>query len=59
MSEEITKSLTYNYVNLQRRIITLGMIIGMNIITLGDFVLQHGENHTTFSFATPPKMRLA
>jgi hypothetical protein len=33
----------------------VGMIIGMNIITLGDFALLHGRNHTVFSFAIPPK----
>ncbi|MDR0731675.1 MAG: hypothetical protein LBF63_08400 [Treponema sp.] len=33
----------------------VGMIIGMNIITLGDFVLLHGNNHTDFSFSIPPR----
>jgi hypothetical protein len=33
----------------------VGMIIGMNIITLGDFVLLHGNNHTEFSFTIPPR----
>jgi hypothetical protein len=33
----------------------LGMIIGMNIITLGDFALLHGSNHTEFSFTIPPR----
>jgi hypothetical protein len=31
------------------------MIIGMNIITLGDFALLHGNNRTTFSFTVPPR----
>ena len=31
------------------------MIIGMNIITLGDFALLHGNNHTEFSFTIPPQ----
>jgi hypothetical protein len=30
------------------------MIIGMNIITLGDFALLHGNNRTAFSFTIPP-----
>jgi hypothetical protein len=33
----------------------VGMIIGMNIITLGDFALLHGNNHTEFSFTVPPR----
>jgi hypothetical protein len=33
----------------------VGMIIGMNIITLGDFLLLHGNNHTEFSFTVPPQ----
>jgi hypothetical protein len=33
----------------------VGMIIGMNIITLGDFALLHGNNHTEFSFTIPPR----
>jgi hypothetical protein len=32
----------------------IGMIIGMDIITLGDLALLHGGNHTVFSFAIPP-----
>jgi predicted aspartyl protease len=32
----------------------IGMIIGMDIITLGDFVLLHGNRHTEFSFTIPP-----
>ncbi|MDR2794092.1 MAG: hypothetical protein LBB61_10605 [Treponema sp.] len=33
----------------------VGMIIGMSIITLGDFALLHGNNHTEFSFTIPPR----
>jgi predicted aspartyl protease len=33
----------------------LGMIIGMDIITLGDLTLLHGSNHTEFSFTIPPR----
>jgi hypothetical protein len=33
----------------------IGMIIGMDIITLGDFALLHGSNHTVFSFTIPPR----
>jgi hypothetical protein len=33
----------------------IGMIIGMNIITLGDFVLLHGSNRTEFLFTVPPR----
>jgi hypothetical protein len=33
----------------------VGMIIGMNIITLGDFALLHGNNRTEFSFTIPPR----
>jgi hypothetical protein len=32
-----------------------GMIIGMDIITFGDFVLLHGGSHTEFSFTIPPR----
>jgi hypothetical protein len=30
------------------------MIIGMDIISLGDFALSHGNDQTLFSFAVPP-----
>jgi hypothetical protein len=30
------------------------MLIGMDIISQGDFVLSNGDNYTLFSFATPP-----
>jgi len=30
------------------------MIIGMDIISLGDFALGNGNNQTLFSFAVPP-----
>jgi hypothetical protein len=30
------------------------MIIGMDIITLGDFAISNGKNRTMFSFAMPP-----
>jgi predicted aspartyl protease len=30
------------------------MIIGMDIISLGDFALSNGDNQTLFSFAAPP-----
>jgi hypothetical protein len=33
----------------------LGLIIGMDIITLGDFALLHGNNRTEFSFTVPPR----
>jgi hypothetical protein len=33
----------------------LGIIIGMDIITLGDFSLLNGQNHTMFSFISPPR----
>jgi predicted aspartyl protease len=33
----------------------IGMIIGMDIITLGGFALLHGNKHTEFSFTIPPK----
>ncbi|GHT53802.1 hypothetical protein FACS1894106_4950 [Spirochaetia bacterium] len=33
----------------------IGMIIGMDIITLGDFTLLHGDKRTVFSFTTPPQ----
>ena len=32
----------------------VGMIIGMDIISLGDFALSNGEGQTLFSFAVPP-----
>jgi len=31
-----------------------GMIIGMDIITLGDFALSNNKDQTLFSFAVPP-----
>jgi hypothetical protein len=31
-----------------------GMIIGMDIISYGDFALSNGNNQTLFSFAVPP-----
>jgi hypothetical protein len=33
-----------------------GMIIGMDIISLGDFALSNGNGQTLFSFAVPPFM---
>jgi hypothetical protein len=30
------------------------MLIGMDIIGLGDFSISNGENSTLFSFAVPP-----
>jgi hypothetical protein len=30
------------------------MIIGMDIITLGDFALSNGNEQSLFSFAVPP-----
>jgi predicted aspartyl protease len=33
----------------------IGMLIGMDIITQGDFVLLHGNSHTEFSFTIPPR----
>jgi hypothetical protein len=33
----------------------IGMIIGMDIITFGDFILLHGNRHTEFSFTIPPR----
>ncbi|MDR1178444.1 MAG: aspartyl protease family protein [Spirochaetaceae bacterium] len=33
----------------------IGMIIGMDIITLGNFVLLHTGDHTEFSFTIPPQ----
>jgi predicted aspartyl protease len=33
----------------------IGMIVGMDIITLGDFALLHGNCHTEFSFTIPPR----
>jgi predicted aspartyl protease len=32
----------------------VGMIIGMDIISLGDFALSNGKGQTLFSFAVPP-----
>jgi predicted aspartyl protease len=34
---------------------TVGALIGMDIITLGDFALLHGGGRTVFSFTTPPR----
>ena len=31
-----------------------GMLIGMDIISLGDFALSNGNEQTLFSFAVPP-----
>jgi DNA-binding sugar fermentation-stimulating protein len=32
----------------------IGMILGMDIISLGDFALSNGNDQTLFSFAVPP-----
>jgi hypothetical protein len=32
----------------------MNMLIGMDIIVQGDFVLSNGDGYTLFSFATPP-----
>jgi len=32
----------------------INIILGMDIITLGDFELLHGNNNTIFSFTSPP-----
>jgi hypothetical protein len=32
----------------------INIILGMDIITLGDFQLLHGNNSTVFSFTSPP-----
>ena len=32
----------------------INIILGMDIITLGDFELLHGNNNTVFSFTSPP-----
>jgi len=32
----------------------VGMILGMDIIALGDFALSHGNDQTLLSFAVPP-----
>jgi hypothetical protein len=32
----------------------VGMILGMDIISLGDFALSNGNDQTLFSFAVPP-----
>jgi len=34
--------------------IDLGLIIGMDIIKLGDFMISNSQGKTLFSFATPP-----
>ena len=36
----------------------IGIILGMDIITLGDFKLLHGNDRTIFSFTSPPKNTL-
>jgi hypothetical protein len=33
----------------------IGIILGTDIITLGDFSLLNGKGHTVFSFTTPPR----
>jgi hypothetical protein len=33
----------------------IGIILGMDIITLGDFSLLNGQGRTVFSFTTPPR----
>jgi hypothetical protein len=33
----------------------IGIILGTDIITLGDFSLLNGKGHTVFSFTTPPQ----
>ena len=36
----------------------INIILGMDIITLGDFELLHGSNQTNFSFTVPPSTSL-
>ena len=36
----------------------LNIILGMDIITLGDFELLHGNNSTVFSFTSPPSEKI-
>jgi hypothetical protein len=33
----------------------IGIILGMDVITLGDFSLLNGQGRTEFSFTTPPR----
>jgi hypothetical protein len=33
----------------------IGIILGTDTITLGDFSLLNGKGHTVFSFTTPPR----
>jgi len=36
----------------------INIIPGMDIITLGDFELLHGNNSTVFSFTSPPSEKI-
>ena len=36
----------------------INIILGMDIITLGDFELLHGNNSTIFSFTSPPSEKI-
>jgi hypothetical protein len=36
----------------------INIILGMDIITLGDFELLHGSNKTIFSFSSPPSAKI-
>jgi len=36
----------------------INVILGMDIITLGDFELLHGSNKTVFSFTSPPSEKI-
>jgi len=36
----------------------INVILGMDIITLGDFELLHGNNNTVFSFTSPPSEKI-
>ena len=36
----------------------INIILGMDIITLGDFELFHGNNCTVFSFVSPPSSKI-
>ena len=36
----------------------INIILGMDIITLGDFKLFHGNNSTVFSFKSPPSEKI-
>jgi hypothetical protein len=33
---------------------TIDMLLGMDVITQGDFAISNGEDQTIFSFAIPP-----